>query len=128
MILWNLRPGNEIRQRKGADVDFVPGCQHEHSRDELLGGGTIARGGGDWLLPSFAASAIGGTLFTGGWVNVVGTFFGGLLLGTIENGLVLLGTPSFWVQMITGLVLLVAVILDRVRVVAVERSRMGAAQ
>jgi len=85
-------------------------------------------GGGDWLLPSFAASAIGGTLFTGGWVNVIGTFFGGLLLGTIENGLVLLGTPSFWVQMITGLVLLVAVILDRVRVVAVERSRMGAAQ
>jgi ribose transport system permease protein len=85
-------------------------------------------GGGDWLLPSFAASAIGGTLFTGGWVNVLGTFFGGLLLGTIENGLVLLNVPSFWVQMITGLVLLIAVILDRVRVVAVERSRMGAAQ
>jgi ribose transport system permease protein len=83
-------------------------------------------GGGDWLLPSFAASAIGGTLFTGGWVNVVGTFFGGLLLGTIENGLVLLNVPSFWVQMITGLVLLIAVILDRARVVAVERSRMGA--
>lgn len=85
-------------------------------------------GGGDWLLPSFAASAIGGTLFTGGSVSILGTFFGGLLLGTIENGLVLLNVPSFWVQMITGLVLLIAVILDRVRVVAVERSRMGAAQ
>jgi len=85
-------------------------------------------GGGDWLLPSFAASAIGGTLFTGGSVNVVGTMFGGLLLGTVENGLNLLRVPGFWVQMITGLVLLLAVILDRIRVVAVERSRMGAAQ
>jgi ribose transport system permease protein len=85
-------------------------------------------GGGDWLLPSFAASAIGGTLFTGGFVNILGTLFGGLLLGTIENGLVLMAVPSFWVQMITGLVLLIAVMLDRARVVAVERSRMGAAQ
>jgi ribose transport system permease protein len=82
-------------------------------------------GGGDWLLPSFAAPAIGGTLLAGGVVNVLGTFFGGLLLGTIENGLTLLDVPSFWVQLLTGLVLLAAVILDRVRSVAVERSRIG---
>lgn len=82
-------------------------------------------GGGDWLLPSFAAPAIGGTLLAGGVVNVFGTFFGGLLLGTIENGLNLLNVPSFWVQLLTGLVLLAAVILDRVRSVAVERSKIG---
>jgi len=82
-------------------------------------------GGGDWLLPSFAAPAIGGTLLAGGSVSVLGTFFGGLLLGSIENGLTLLNTPSFWVQLSTGLVLLIAVILDRVRTVAVERSRIG---
>lgn len=82
-------------------------------------------GGGDWLLTSFAAPAIGGTLLTGGVVNVVGTFFGGLLLGTIENGLTLLNVPSFWVQLLSGLVLLAAVILDRLRVVAVERSKIG---
>ncbi|HEY3384749.1 MAG TPA: ABC transporter permease, partial [Vicinamibacterales bacterium] len=84
-------------------------------------------GGGDWLLPSFAAPAIGGTLLSGGVVNVVGTFIGGLLLGTIENGLTLLSVPGFWVQLITGLVLLFAVILDRARTVAVERSRLGVA-
>lgn len=82
-------------------------------------------GGGDWLLPSFAAPAIGGTLLAGGSVSVVGTFFGGLLLGSIENGLTLLNTPGFWVQLLTGLVLLIAVILDRARTVAVERSRIG---
>lgn len=82
-------------------------------------------GGGDWLLPSFAAPAIGGTLLAGGSVSVVGTFFGGLLLGSIENGLTLLNTPGFWVQFSTGLVLLIAVILDRARTVAVERSRIG---
>ncbi len=82
-------------------------------------------GGGDWLLPSFAAPAIGGTLLSGGVVNVVGTFIGGLLLGTIENGLTLLSVPGFWVQLITGLVLLIAVLLDRARTVAVERSRQG---
>jgi len=82
-------------------------------------------GGGDWLLPSFAAPAIGGTLLAGGSVSVVGTFFGGLLLGSIENGLTLLDTPGFWVQLSTALVLLIAVILDRARTVAVERSRIG---
>jgi ribose transport system permease protein len=82
-------------------------------------------GGGDWLLPSFAAPAIGGTLLSGGVINVVGTFIGGLLLGSIENGLTLLSVPGFWVQLLTGLVLLVAVMLDRARTVAVERSRQG---
>lgn len=84
-------------------------------------------GGGDWLLPSFAAPAIGGTLLSGGVINVVGTFIGGLLLGSIENGLTLLSVPGFWVQLLAGLVLLVAVMLDRARTVAVERSRQGVA-
>lgn len=84
-------------------------------------------GGGDWLLPSFAAPAIGGTLLSGGVINVIGTFIGGLLLGTIENGLTLLSVPGFWVQLFTGLVLLIAVMLDRARTVAVERSRLGVA-
>ncbi len=84
-------------------------------------------GGGDWLLPSFAAPAIGGTLLSGGVVNVVGTFIGGLLLGTIENGLTLMNVPGFWVQLLTGLILLIAVMLDRARTIAVERSRQGVA-
>ncbi len=91
-------------------------------------GSAIPTIGSDWVLPSFAAPAIGGTLLSGGVVSVVGTFVGGLLLATIGNGLTLLNIPSFWVELTTGLVLLVAVLLDRVRTVAVTRSRMGVIQ
>jgi ribose transport system permease protein len=87
-------------------------------------GSAIPSIGEEWLLPSFAAPAIGGTQLSGGVVNVFGTLLGGLLIGTIENGLNLLDIPNFWVQLVTGLVLLLAVLLDRARTVAVERSRI----
>ena len=87
-------------------------------------GSAIPSIGEEWLLPSFAAPAIGGTLLSGGVVYVFGTLLGGLLIGTIENGLNLLDIPNFWVQLTTGLVLLLAVLLDRARTVAVERSRI----
>jgi ribose transport system permease protein len=86
-------------------------------------GSAIPSIGDDWVLASFAAPAIGGTLLSGGVVFVVGTFIGGLLLATIGNGLTLLNIPSFWVELFTGLVLLFAVMLDRARTVAVQRSR-----
>jgi ribose transport system permease protein len=86
-------------------------------------GSAIPSIGGDWVLGSFAAPAIGGTLLSGGVVSVVGTFIGGLLLATIGNGLTLMNVPNFWVELSTGVVLLVAVILDRVRTVTVRKSR-----
>ena len=86
-------------------------------------GSAIPSIGEEFLLPSFAAPAIGGTLLSGGVVYVVGTLLGGLLIGTIENGLNLLNIPNFWVQLATGLVLLLAVLIDRARTVAVARSR-----
>ena len=89
-----------------------------------LGSAIPSIGEAHCLLPSFAAPAIGGTLLTGGAVYVFGTVLGGLLVGTIENGLNLLAIPNFWVQLVTGLVLLLAVLLDRARTVAVERSRI----
>ena len=91
-------------------------------------GSAIPTIGGDWVLPSFAAPAVGGTLLSGGVVSVVGTFVGGLLLATIGNGLTLMNIPSFWVELTTGLVLLVAVLLDRARNLAVTRSRTGVLQ
>lgn len=91
-------------------------------------GSAIPTIGSDWLLPSFAAPAVGGTLLSGGVVSVVGTFIGGLLLATIGNGLTLLNVPNFWVELTTGLVLLFAVMLDRARTLAVQRSRTGVIQ
>ena len=82
--------------------------------------------GADWLLPSFLAPVLGGTLLTGGVISVVGTLFGAVLVTIINNGLLLLQIGEFWVQMFLGLILLAAVVLDRVRSVLAERRRAKA--
>jgi ribose transport system permease protein len=74
--------------------------------------------GNDWLLASFVAPIVGGTLLSGGIVSVWGTVLGGVLVGTITNGLFLLGVSSFWLNTFFGLVLLAAVWLDRLGRVA----------
>jgi len=67
------------------------------------------------LLTIIAAVIIGGTALEGGRGTVVGTLVGVLLLGMISNGLVLEDISSFWQPVITGTVLLLAIILDEVR-------------
>jgi ribose transport system permease protein len=83
--------------------------------------------GEDWLLPSFAAPIVGGTLLSGGAVSVVGTLLGATLVESVSVGLQLLNVPSFWIQLFVGLVLLLAVLLDRARAAAVARGRLGPA-
>lgn len=79
--------------------------------------------GADWLLPSFLAPVLGGTLLTGGVISVIGTLLGATLVTIINNGLLLLQVGEFWVQMFLGLILLAAVVLDRARGVLAERRR-----
>ena len=83
--------------------------------------------GNDWLLPSFAAPIVGGTLLAGGAVAVVGTLLGAVLIESVSVGLTLMNVPSFWIQSFIGLVLLLAVLLDRARTVAVLRGQQMAA-
>jgi len=45
---------------------------------------------------------------------VPGTIVGGVLLATISNGLLLVGIDNFWITVFLGVVLLLAVVLDRV--------------
>lgn len=89
-------------------------------------GSALPSVGEDWLLPSFAAPIVGGTLLSGGAVAVVGTLLGAILIDSVSVGLTLLNVPSFWIQLFVGLVLLLAVLLDRARGVAVARGRAGA--
>lgn len=70
--------------------------------------------GSDWVLASFVAPAIGGTLLSGGLVSVSGTVLGGLLVATISSGLLLMSISNFWLNVFLGAVLLLAVGLDRV--------------
>jgi ribose transport system permease protein len=80
--------------------------------------------GMDWLLPAFLAPVLGGTLLTGGTVSVVGTFLGASMVTVLSNGLLQLKVGEFWVQAFLGIILMIAVVLDRLRAHVMERRRI----
>jgi AI-2 transport system permease protein len=49
---------------------------------------------------------LGGTAVTGGRISLLGTAFGVILLRLLQNGLLLVGVPSLWQPVVTGLLLL----------------------
>jgi ribose/xylose/arabinose/galactoside ABC-type transport system permease subunit len=62
-----------------------------------------------WELHTIALVVIGGTALFGGQVTIAGVVIGGLILGVLENGLMLLGLSAFWQRVFLGLVVIVAV-------------------
>lgn len=64
-------------------------------------------------LDSIAAVVIGGASLNGGRGTILGTVLGCLIIGVLNNGLVLLDVSPFWHQIIKGLVILVAVAVDK---------------
>lgn len=69
--------------------------------------------GSSYLLTAIAAAVIGGANLMGGEGRIAGTLVGALILGALTNGLVLLNVPSFYEQIVTGLVVIIAVSLDQ---------------
>lgn len=69
-------------------------------------------GGGDLLLNSIAAAVIGGTSLFGGSGRVSNAFLGALVIATVANGMGLLGLSAGVKFVVTGLVLLAAVLVD----------------
>ncbi len=69
-------------------------------------------GGGDLLLSVIAAAVIGGTSLFGGRGRVITALLGGLVIASINNGMGLLQLPQGNKSVITGLVLLAAVLVD----------------
>jgi D-xylose transport system permease protein len=69
-------------------------------------------GGGNLLLNVIAAAVIGGTSLFGGTGRVVSALLGAMVIASIENGMGLLGLPQGTKFIITGLVLLGAVLVD----------------
>jgi ribose transport system permease protein len=71
--------------------------------------------GEDLPLQAAAAVLLGGTSFLGGIGGVVGTAIGVLFIGTLQNGLSIAGVQSFWQQVVTGVILITAVLIDRIQ-------------
>ena len=72
-------------------------------------------GGDGYELDAIAAVILGGTSFTGGVGSIVGTVIGALIIGVLNNGLVLMNVPFFYQLIIKGAVIIVAILLDRIR-------------
>ena len=71
-------------------------------------------GGGNLLLLVIAAAVIGGTSLFGGTGRVISALLGALVIASIQNGMDLLGLASGTKFVITGLVLLAAVLVDAI--------------
>ena len=69
--------------------------------------------GTGYELDAIAAVVIGGASLSGGRGSIVGTVIGALIIGVLNNGLVLLDVSPFWQQVVKGVVILLAVVLDR---------------
>ncbi|HZG30930.1 ribose transport system permease protein [Ensifer adhaerens] len=67
-----------------------------------------------WELDAIAASAIGGASLMGGKGSVAGTLLGAIILGSMRNGLTLMNVQAFYQLLATGLIILVAMMIDRV--------------
>lgn len=69
--------------------------------------------GNSYELDSIAAVVIGGTSLSGGKGTILGTVLGAIIIGVLNNGLVLLNVSPFWQQVVKGAVILLAVIIDK---------------
>ena len=66
-------------------------------------------------LDAIAAVILGGTSFVGGIGGIGGTLIGALIIGVLDNGLTLMQVSDFWQSVIKGLVIVIAVIVDKLR-------------
>ena len=69
--------------------------------------------GMSYELDAIAAVVIGGTSLSGGRGTIIGTVLGAIIIGVLNNGLVLLDVSPFWQQVVKGMVILLAVIIDK---------------
>ncbi len=66
-------------------------------------------------LDAIAAVVLGGTSLNGGVGSIWGTVIGALIIGVMNNGLTILGLSSFWQYVAKGVVIVLAVLLDKWR-------------
>ncbi|MGT2744384.1 ABC transporter permease subunit [Streptococcus phocae subsp. phocae] len=73
--------------------------------------------GTTYEMDAIAAVVLGGTSLAGGKGRILGTLIGALIIGVLNNGLNIIGVSAFWQQVVKGVVILIAVLLDRFKAV-----------
>ena len=78
-----------------------------------LGGMDVASAGNGYELDAIAAVVVGGTAMSGGRGSIVGTVLGVLIIGIMNNLLILLGVDSFLTDAFKGAIVIAAVLMQR---------------
>jgi ribose transport system permease protein len=95
-------------------------------------GGGLATTGSDWALTAIAGAVVGGISIAGGEGSIAAAVVGMVLIGVVQNGLVLLNINSNYQDIVLGVIIVTAVAVDvRVRsrlarAVAPRRARLSA--
>ena len=71
--------------------------------------------GATYEMDAIAAVVLGGASMKGGKASVVGTFIACLTLGVLRNGLTMLTVPTYYQQLFTGVIILVAIVISELR-------------
>jgi ribose transport system permease protein len=71
--------------------------------------------GSEWLVVSFAVAIIGGTALKGGYISPLGILLGGIIMVLINNGLILIKASIYFQETFFGLLILMAIGIDRIR-------------
>ncbi len=87
-----------------------------------FGSSSVTVGGG-LELRVITAAIIGGASLSGGEGSVLGAFLGALFMGVLANSLNLLGVDVYWQRLITGLILIIAVVFDVINERRKERQK-----
>jgi len=74
--------------------------------------GQPASGSQGLEFQSITAAVLGGTALSGGKGTIVGTLLGVLIIGTLNNGMILVGVQTFWQEVARGLLLVVATLIQ----------------
>jgi ribose transport system permease protein len=75
-----------------------------------------------WELIAIASCVIGGVSLVGGQGRLIGVVAGAALLVVLQDGLVAVNVNAYYQRMVVGVVLLIAIVIDRFRVRRIERS------
>ncbi len=90
-----------------ASLAGVMSASRLYAANGLLGQG--------YELDAIAAVVLGGTSLKGGVGSVWGTLMGALVIATLNTGLTVLNVPFFWQLVVKGLVIVIAVVIDKFR-------------